>query len=300
MKKVKPKRAKRDFFRRPVKRVLVVHRWNSQSALTLARDIAAWLKARKIAVVSHPEQRLGKGIPAATAGNIRKVDLAVVLGGDGTYLSAVRLLQDANIPILGVNLGSLGFLTVVRAEDAFDAIEHTLNGKMQLRRRSLISVDVRRGGKSREHVYALNDAVLERGPQSQLINLSIYIERQLTAPVKADGLIIATPTGSTAYNLAAGGPILHPDVAALVVTPICPHSLTNRPLIVPDRGEMLLRLPGKNQRAILTVDGRKVTELTSEDEIVIQRAGHDHFVMRKPTDNYFNLLREKLKFGERA
>jgi NAD+ kinase len=294
------KKHKREFFRRSVKRILLVYRRESPAALTLAREIAQWLRDRKIVVVSHPGQRIAKGVAQVKAGGIRKVDLALVLGGDGTYLEAVRLLQDLKIPILGVNLGSLGFLTVVRAEDAYHALELTLSGKMAQRHRSLISVEVRRGGKAREHLFALNDVVLERGPQSQLINLAIYVQRQLAAPVKADGLIIATPTGSTAYNLAAGGPILHPDVAALVVTPICPHSLTNRPLIVPDHDELLFRLLDQSQKAILTVDGRKVTELTSEDEIAVHRAVHDHLILRKPTDNYFNLLREKLKFGERA
>lgn len=289
-----------DVFRRPVKKVLLVHRPDSPAALALAREIAIWLKGRKIKVFSHPQRRIGKGVPAARGAAVRRVDLALVLGGDGTYLEAARILQDSNIPILGVNLGSLGFLTVVRAEDAYHALELTLSGKMQLRRRSLIAVEVRRKGKIRETLFALNDIVIERGPVSRLLNLAIYVERQLTAPVKADGLIIATPTGSTAYNLAAGGPILHPHVEAFVVTAICPHSLTNRPLIVPDREEMLFRLLDRSQRALLTVDGRKVTDITGEDEIIVRRAKHNHFVLRKPTDNYFNLLREKLKFGERA
>ncbi len=291
---------KSDFFRASVKKVLVVYRNDSDIALALAQEVSAWLKERKIKVFSHPQQKISKGTVAAKGAAVRKVDLALVLGGDGTYLEAARLLQDSDIPILGVNLGSLGFLTVIRAEDCYHALELTLSGKMQLRRRSMISVEVRRLGKVHKRLFALNDVVIERGPVSRLLNLAIYVDRQLTAPVKADGLIIATPTGSTAYNLAAGGPILHPNVNAFVVTAICPHSLTNRPLIVPNSEEMLFRLIDQNQKALLTVDGQKVTELTHDDEILVTKAGHDHFVLRKPTDNYFNLLREKLKFGERA
>ena len=289
-----------SFFRDSVKKILVVYRNDSDTALALAREVSGWLMERKIKVLSHPQRKISKKIAGATSTSVRKVDLALVLGGDGTYLEAVRLLQDSNVPILGVNLGSLGFLTVIRAEDCYHALELTLGGKMQLRSRSLIAVEVRRQGKIRQRLFALNDIVIERGPVSRLLNLAIYVDRQLTAPVKADGLIIATPTGSTAYNLAAGGPILHPNVRAFVITAICPHSLTNRPLIVPNSEEMLFRLIDPNQKALLTVDGQKVTELTSDDEIMVSKAPHDHFVLRKPTDNYFSLLRDKLKFGERA
>lgn len=291
---------KKEFFRTKVKTVLLVFRTDSNPARTLATEVAAWFQARKIKVLSHPSQKIARGVPALKSTDVRKLDFTVVLGGDGTYLEAVRLLQDAPVPILGVNLGSLGFLTVVRAEEVYHTLEMTLSGKMEQRPRSLIHVDVRRGGKSRQTLTALNDVVVERGPFSQLLSLNIYVDRQLTSPVKADGLIVASPTGSTAYNLAAGGPILHPEVSALVVTPICPHSLTNRPLIVSDRNELLFRLAGKKQKAFLSVDGRKAAELASNDEILIQRAHHDHYVLRKPTDNYFSLLREKLKFGDRA
>jgi NAD+ kinase len=293
-------KSKKEFFRQPVKRVLLIYRNHSPAALDLAREVAAWLKERKITVLSHPRQKLGRGFAPFKAKAVRPVDLVVVLGGDGTYLEAIRLLQGASIPIVGINLGSLGFLTVFRADDCYHALEVTLNGKMQLRRRSLISVEVRRAGRPREKLIALNDVVIERGPSSQLLHMAVYVDRQLTSAIKSDGLIIASPTGSTAYNLAAGGPILHPDVAALVVTPICPHSLTNRPLIVPDRQELVFRLLDPHQKAVLTVDGRKVTEITNDDEVVVQRAALDHLVLRKPTDNYFALLREKLKFGERA
>lgn len=289
----------REYFRRPVKKVLVVHRTHSPAALGLAREVSHWLKERKIQVFSPPRLKVSPAVPRIKAEQVRKIDLALVLGGDGTYLEAVRLLDNNAIPILGVNLGSLGFLTTIRVEDIYHALELTMGGKMQVRHRSLIQVEVRRGTKLRDIYYALNDVVIERGSSSQLLHLATHIDRQLVATLKADGLIIATPTGSTAYNLASGGPILHPEVRAVVVTPICPHSLTNRPLIVPDERHLTFRLVDKHQRGTLTIDGRKASEVNSQDEIRVFRAGADHLVLRKPTDNYFNLLRQKLKFGER-
>lgn len=291
---------KRELFKGRVKKVLLVYRLESHPALQLAKEVSQWFLNKGIKVVSHPNQKLGKGVTPLKENEIRKLDLALVLGGDGTYLEAVRLLKDHTAPVLGVNLGSLGFLTVVRADDIYQAIENTLAGKMQIRPRSVIHIEVHRDGKKRSEFCALNDAVIERGELSQILSVAVYIESQLISPIKADGLIVATPTGSTAYNLAAGGPILHPDVKALVVTPICPHSLTNRPLIVPEDDEMSFKIAGKSQKAYLTVDGKRAVELKAQDEVVIKRASHQHLLLRKPTDNYFNLLREKLKFGERA
>lgn len=289
-----------EFFKKPIRKMLVVFRTQSPAALNLAREVAHWLKDHKIKVVSHPNQKIAAGIPALKSNQVKTIDLTVVLGGDGTYLEAVRVLQDSSSPILGVNLGSLGFLTVVRVDDIYHALQLALDGKLQVRPRSLMEVEIRRKGKTRAKLIALNDVVIERGPLSQLLHLAIYIDRHLTAPVKADGLILATPTGSTAYNLAAGGPILHPEVEAIVATPICAHSLTNRPLLVPDQRELMLRIVDKQHRALLSVDGRKAAELSHADEIFVRRAAHNHYILRKPTDNYFALLREKLKFGERA
>lgn len=294
------KKSKTELYTTKIRNVLLVFRTDSVQALNLAREVSSWLIERKIKVLSHPNQKIDKKIAPLKSADIRRLNLVLVLGGDGTYLEAVRLLQDFPTPILGVNLGSLGFLTVVRADDVYHALELTCSGKMQLRPRSLIQVEVHRSGKRRSEFRALNDAVIERGAVSQLLNVAEYIEGQLISPIKADGLIIATPTGSTAYNLAAGGPILHPDVNALVVTPICPHSLTNRPLIVPDQDTLRFKIVGKSQKAFLTVDGKRVSELKAQDELIIRRSSCQHLLLRKPTDNYFNLLREKLKFGERA
>lgn len=285
----------------PIKRVFILYRKSTDAAQRLAGELANYLIERKISVFRDPDQQFKtarKAIPAARS--LNNMDLVVVLGGDGTYLEAVRRLGGRKIPILGVNLGSLGFLTVFRAEDLYRAIELTLTGKMEVRPRAMIKARVRSRGRTAIEFTALNDMVIERGAHSHLINVSISIDALLIGSVKADGLIIASPTGSTAYNLAAGGPILHPQVSAFVVTPICPHSLTNRPLILPGDNRISFRLKEESERATLTVDGQKVAQLKFGDEILVERHSSDHLVLRQPSHNYFNLLREKLKFGERA
>jgi NAD+ kinase len=210
------------------------------------------------------------------------------------------MLEGRQIPILGVNMGSLGFLTEIRIEDLYKAIISTLQHKNEFKVRSMLSVQVKRGGRVTQEYVALNDAVIERGSNTHLINIEVFSENQLVATVKADALVVATPTGSTAYNLAAGGPILHPDVHAIVMTPVCPHALTSRPLIFPDDQKLSFKLVTQDKRVVLTVDGVNRGEVTHKDEIVITRSKIDHFVIRKPSSNYFTLLREKLAFGQRA
>ena len=196
-------------------------------------------------------------------------------------------------------MGSLGFLTETRLEDLYKNVISTLQGRMEFRRRSTLKVEVRRGGRLKATHIALNDAVLERGSNTHLISIEVHSQKYLVGQIKADALVVASPTGSTAYNLAAGGPILHPEVRAIVVTPVCPHALTSRPLIFPDDQQLSFRVTTPDKRAILTVDGVNRGEITMDDEIIVVRNDHDHFVIRKPSSNYFKLLREKLKFGQR-
>lgn len=281
-----------------IKNVVIVYRPDSPAALKFSSEVTEWLRKKSLTVFSHPEQKISN-VPKLKSNQITKMDLAVALGGDGTYLQAVQLLGQHNAPILGANMGSLGFLTDIRKEDIFLALDLTLKNQMELRPRSMIDVKIKRGEKIIHESRALNDAVIERGPFSQLINLAIYSQNHLVNEMKADGLVISTPTGSTAYNLAAGGPILHPDVHSVVVTPICPHSLTNRPIIFPDNQTLTFKLLNKKQRAFLAVDGRNANDLRANDEVIITRSKCDRLMIKKPSVNYFDLLREKLKFGER-
>lgn len=286
-------------------KVALVYRPDSANALTLGQTIARWLKERGHSVYTAPEQRLLKGtLKCRTSADFKKMHLVLVLGGDGTYLRAVRLMEGGAVPILGVNLGSLGFLTPTRAEEMFSTVEQALMGHLELVPRSVMKVRIFSGSKTYKDYLALNDLVLERGPFSQLINMEIFSEKHLVSSVKADGLIIASPTGSTAYNLSAGGPILHPQVSALVVTPIAPHSLTNRPLIFPDDRElsfrMVTKVQSKQAKSSVVIDGQKVSEIGPMDRVAVTRHKVDHLMVCIPGANYFELLREKLKFGDRT
>lgn len=282
-----------------IKTVVIVFRSDSLATKN-AVELASWLEKKGIEVRSHPQQTIRPNIKKARPAQMNKIDLVIVLGGDGTYLQAVHMLAGEKAPILGVNMGSLGFLTETRKEDLYSAVTLTLEQRMEKRPRAMLDVKVQRGGKVISHATALNDVVIERGPFAQLINIAFYSENHMVGEVKADGIVIASTTGSTAYNLAAGGPILHPDVKAIVVTPICPHSLTHRPIIFPDKQVLTFRLLNKKQRAFLTVDGQSGGDLRPNDEVIISRATCDHYILRKPSQNYFDLLREKLKFGERS
>ncbi|PIS11846.1 MAG: NAD(+) kinase [Bdellovibrio sp. CG10_big_fil_rev_8_21_14_0_10_47_8] len=295
-------------------RIALVYRPDTAPAVNLAKTLAQWLKERNYKVFTAPEQKPIQGtVGLKRRSALEGMGLVIVLGGDGTYLRAAQMLQGKCVPILGVNLGSLGFLTPIRAEELFSTVEQALQNKMELMPRSMIQVQLLRNGKVKHDLMALNDVVIERGSLSQLINISIYCEKMLVSEIKADGLIIASPTGSTAYNLAAGGPILHPAVRSFVVTPIAAHSLTSRPLIFPDDIQLNFKLVGKlhpgsslkrtrstQDQAHFVVDGVKVDQISEGDQLVIRRSKMDHFMLRDPRQNYFHLLREKLKFGDRA
>lgn len=285
-------------FKKKVSRAAIVYRHGTASAQLMARELAKWFHHRGIQVFSHPKQKIDPRVKAIN--DVSKLDLVVVLGGDGTYLEAVRMLDGERVPLLGVNMGSLGFLTVTRSQELYPLVELALSGELEIKSRSMLNIQVRTGGKLKEEFSALNDLVIERGPMSRLIHIAMIVDKLPIAALKADGLIVATPTGSTAYNLAAGGPILHPEVEALVVTPICPHSLTSRPFIFPDKRKIQFSIQGQGVRAVLTADGIKKATIGPHDEVWIERDRCDHLFLRKVGHNYFSLLREKLKFGERA
>jgi NAD+ kinase len=284
--------------------VAIVHRPQSVHAEEKARELAAWLTEQGFKVLSAPGQKLGRGVTALSSTSATSIDWMIVLGGDGTYLQAVRLLSGRQVPLLGVNMGSLGFLTDTRIEDLYRALFLTLQGKMDFRSRAMLQIEVHRTLRGKRRLrsshLALNDAVIERGSTTHLINIEIHSQKHSVGQIKADALIVASPTGSTAYNLAAGGPILHPEVKAMVVTPVCPHALTNRPLIFPDDQQLSFRNLSADRPAVLTVDGQYCGELTPADEVVIVRNPVDQIVIKRASHNFFQLLREKLKFGERA
>ncbi len=282
------------------KKIAIVYRLHSPEAVRMAKQVAHKLKARRFKVFTAPEQKL---IPETkhlvSSNDLKEMSLVIVFGGDGTYLRAVRLLKGHSVPILGFNMGFLGFLTAHSIDQVFATIDQTIKNNMVVHSRSRLHAQVKMKSGKRILFDALNDIVIERGSFSQLISTSLYFDKSLVNNIKADGLIISSPTGSTAYNLAAGGPILHPEVNAFVVTPVAPHSLTTRPLIFPDNKKLVLKLDQLTSVAHLIIDGQKVVELSHDDEVIISRSQVDHLMIRKPHHNFFDLLKEKLKFGDR-
>ena len=228
-----------------------------------------------------------------------KVDLLIVLGGDGTLLAAVRSMAEHAVPILPVNLGGLGFLTSVTLAELYPILEQVLAGKNRISERVLLQAEVLRGGKVVERQRALNDAVLNKGALARMIDLDLHIDGSYVCSYKADGLIISTPTGSTAYSLAAGGPIVYPVVEAFVITPICPHTLTNRPLVIPNTSKIEVDFRAGDETVFLTLDGQVGVELKHDDRVVLTQASTKLRLVRPPRKTYFEILRNKLKWGER-
>lgn len=292
---------KTSLFKTKIQHVGIMYREQTEKAIQTAKEVTQWLKERKINAYTLPEQKLIPGTKMLNTSPLwRKINLVVVLGGDGTYLRAASHIEGRKIPLLGFNMGSLGFLTNFSSDQIQQVLEKTLEGKMELQSRTILEAHILRNQKKISTFLAFNDIVIERGSFSQLINTTIYSENFFVSQVKADGLIIATPTGSTAYNLAAGGPLIYPDSKAIVMTPIAPHSLNSRPLILPEDRKLSFKLEGSTHKAHFIVDGQKKLEISNNDEVIIEKSSHEHWIIRSPSHNFFHLLREKLKFGERA
>lgn len=228
----------------------------------------------------------------------RHPDFALVLGGDGTLLSAARAVAHEGVPILAVNLGSLGFLTEVPLSEMYPTLEAVASGSCPFEERALLDCTLFRGPDSLAHHFALNDVVVNKSAISRLADFDLLIDGVFVFNYKADGVIIATPTGSTAYSLAAGGPVLMPSVTSFVVTPVCPHALTHRPLVVPDKAQIELRVETGGEEAYLSIDGQVGVPVQQGDRIVCRLAAHRVKLMRVHR-TFFDVLRNKLKWGQR-
>jgi NAD+ kinase len=225
------------------------------------------------------------------------VDLIVVLGGDGTMLGAARMMGAREIPVLGVNFGFLGYLTEFTLEEMFPALENVRQGNFFVERRMMIDVTLNRNGEAAAARRALNDAVITKSTPARMIEIESYIDGMFVNSFRADGMIVATPTGSTAYSLSAGGPIVHPNMSAILLTPICPHMLSNRPAVVPGESVVDLIFKRADTDLLLTIDGQPGTELQHDDRITLRRS-ETAFNLVQPTNrNYFEVLRTKLKWG---
>jgi NAD+ kinase len=261
-----------------------------------------WLSAHH--VQSYLDQQTALTIGAPDRGLRRdemggKIDWLIVLGGDGTLLSAARAMGANQVPILAVNLGGLGFLTSVTLDELYPVLEEVLEGKQKLSERMMLQAEIVHDGKTSDKQIALNDAVANKAALARMLDFDVHVDGNHVGRYRADGLIVATPTGSTAYSLAAGGPIIHPDLDAFVITPICPHMLTNRPLVVPDTARVELDFAVSHEPVYLTMDGQIGFQLDAKDRVVITKSSHKVQVVKPPTMTYYEILRSKLRWSER-
>jgi len=261
-----------------------------------------WLRRRKIDVLVDKETQecLDPAQPSvAREALAEKVDLLIMLGGDGTLLSAARALHGRQVPILAVNLGGLGFLTSVTLDEMYPLLEQVIAGEHRTSERMMLDAEIHRAGHAPEHQTALNDAVANKATLARMLDFDVFVDRNHVGRYRADGLIIATPTGSTAYSLAAGGPIIDPELDAFVITPICPHMLTNRPLVVPDTAKIEVDFAAAEEPVYVTLDGQIGFQLYPRDRISIAKSPHRVILVRPPNKTYFEILRSKLRWGER-
>jgi NAD+ kinase len=285
---------------RNISKVGIVVKPDHDEALRTAGELAQWLAAREIELVEKPycpAEATQENADTVSASLCATADLIVVLGGDGTMISTARLIGDADVLVLGINYGSLGYLTDFRIEEMYSALEAILDGHYKVDRRVMISAEHWRGSEMLAKGRVLNDVVINKAALARIIEINVSLDGQFVTTYRADGLIIATPTGSTAYNLSAGGPIVYPSMNAIVVTPICPFTLSNRPIVVPDIAEIELKLENENEGVILTLDGQIGHAMKTGDRAVIRKSRTTFNLVQPPNRNYFDVLRNKLKWG---
>ncbi len=264
-----------------------------------------WLAERNITLVGGPEiererieHQTGCGVDQLESEKIAAgVDLILVLGGDGTMIATARMVGDQEVPVLGINYGGLGYLAEFRIEELYTALESILSGNYRLERRVMLAVELKRGDAPPQINRVLNDVVINKSALARIIEIEAYFNRQFVNAFRADGLIVSTPTGSTAYNLSAGGPVIFPSMNAVVITPICPFTLSNRPIVVPDDAEIELLLKTDNEEVALTLDGQVGFPLKVEDRVAIRKSRTTFNLIQPMNRNYFDVLRDKLRWG---
>ncbi len=263
-----------------------------------ADELENWLRAKGVAIIRQESlppgrQHFGKSVSFAPP----DLFCIFVLGGDGTFLSAVRWIGDQDIPILGVKFGEVGFLAETVEENLFSIAESILNNDFTTQHRMRLLVSVLRSGDKVAEETVLNDVVVNKGALARLAHIKTYIDDHYLTTYRADGLIVSTPTGSTAYSLAAGGPVIHPLVPGIVMTPICPFTLTNRPLIIPDSATVTIRLEEKSSDIMLTFDGQEGLKINEQDTVIIQKSPRPIRMITIPDQHYFDVLKAKLRWS---
>jgi NAD+ kinase len=288
-----------------IRRVGVVVKPHQHEAVKTICDLVEWLDARGIVLLgdssvdcARVEQQTGRAIETRARVELaEQVDLLIVLGGDGTMIGTARLIGDKDMPVLGINYGSLGYLAEFRIEEMFPALESILAGNYRLDRRVMLAVELFRGEERLMHNRVLNDVVINKSALARIIELEVFFNGLFVNSFRADGLIVSTPTGSTAYNLSAGGPVIYPSMNAVVITPICPFTLSNRPIVVPDDASIELRLKTEKEEVALTLDGQIGFPLKMDDRVLIHKSRTTFNIVQPMNRNYFDVLRDKLKWG---
>ncbi|MBA7559483.1 NAD kinase [subsurface metagenome] len=276
-----------------IRRVGIIANSTKEKAPEYALRLAGWLSEREVEVLFEEEIAAKVNMPGVSKDKLASaVDILVVFGGDGTLLMAARLAIGSDVPILGINMGGFGFMTVVNLDEMLGAMELILDGKYSTSQRMMLSVSV----EGAQHP-ALNDVVINRGDLSRMVNLETFVDGKYLSTFKADGLIISTPTGSTAYSLSSGGPIVLPELNSIIINPICPHTLTNRPLVLPPDSAIEVIVWTKEGKASVTLDGQDLFILKSGDRVGIQKSKDHINLVESPHRDYLEILRTKLGWG---
>jgi len=279
----------------------IITKHTDPRAKTIVSELCQWLEERERSVVLDRETAMmvGRRDGVVRAKMPELCDFLIVIGGDGTLLSAARVVGSTGKPILGVNLGSLGFMTAVTLDEVYPVLERIFRGEIDFDERMMLVAHVHRLGERVANYTVLNDVVINKGALAKIIDIRATVGDELLSSFKADGLIISTPTGSTGYSLAAQGPIIYPTLHSILITPICPHMLTFRPLVVPDDLVVRAELTSKETDVFLTLDGQVGFGLRQDDVIEVRKAHSTLRFFRSPFRDYFTVLRTKLKWGER-
>ena len=285
----------------PIQTIGVISRPRRANLSVVIPSLLRWLESRHLRVLYDEETACA--LPSPTNSLSREQiaaqsDLLLVLGGDGTLLAAARFAAPRCLPILPINMGSLGFLTSFTVDELYPALEETLAGRASKSVRTMLQVELLRADQVIDTQHVLNDAVVNKSALARMIELELSIDHDFVVRYRADGLVVATPTGSTAYSLSAGGPIVHPTVEAFIITPICPHTLTDRPVVVRDSALIEVKFTGTSESVLLTLDGQTGVPLQENDTIRITRSPQCHHLIQPPKKSYFDILRSKLKWGE--
>lgn len=278
----------------PISSVSIIVKPGDDEAMATGRELAAWLENKNIAKVRPPYIA---GSEVSDTAVFEDGELIVVVGGDGTMISAARMAGDAEVLVMGVNFGGLGYLTDFRIEEMHAGIEAVFAGAFEVDNRVMLRAELWRDDEKLADGRVLNDVVINKAAVARIIEIEVSLNGLFVNSFRADGLIVSTPTGSTAYNLSAGGPIIYPSMNAVVLTPICPFTLTNRPIVIPDRAEIELTLDNENEGVVLTFDGQNGYAMHSGDRVKIRKSGTTLKLVQPPNRNYFDVLRNKLKWG---